>query len=187
LIFGYLNVAQVFDCEVRVNDSADLSMDGRFNITITKSGEEVDLSTTEVTRIDAHGRNSWFTSSDEVSTVRCTGSRATMENGSKGLVVGGGAKVTVNATTISLSNITTSNSVVKINAVEINDLVIYSGTVLFKDNIGSPSVVGQTKIYGRGTLDARTGSSIFSNDAGDNINLWGGRLLLDASTETTIT
>lgn len=187
LVLGTLNSGQTFLCQVRVNESADLSMGGKFDITITKSVEEIDLSTGDVTRIDAHGRNAWFTASDDVATVRCTGGRATMEDGSTGLVACGGAKVTVNATTVTTSNITTSNSVVRINAEEINDLVIYSGTVLFKDNVGSPIEVGQTRVYKNATLDARTSGSTFSNDAGDNINLLGGRLLLDASTKTTIT
>jgi len=187
LVLGTLNSGQSFLCQVRVNESADLSMGGKFDITITKSVEEIDLSTGDVTRIDAHGRNAWFTASDEVATVRCTGSRATMEDGSTGLIACDGARVVVEATTTVNSNITTSNSIVRINAEEINDLVIYSGIVLFKDNVGAPIEVGQTKIYKNATLDARTNGSTFSNDSGDNINLLGGKLLLDGSTKTTIT
>jgi len=69
---------------------------------------------------------------------------------------------------------------------EIDELTIYSGRASFRGNTGSPIEVGDTLVYPNGVLDARTGASTFTNDSGDDITVYGGAVLFDASTKVSI-
>lgn len=171
--------------EVRVADaqSTDVEIDGEYLAIITRTRGSIDLLTTDATTIDAHGSQIQFTTDDDLTTVRCTGSRATLGDGATTIIAVNRARLKIESVNYTSSDLTLSQSNVWLLAAEVNDITQYSGTTIFRQNEGSPIVVNDIILFG-GTFDTRTQSATFTMSGA---TIHGGRFLVDGSQLVTVT
>jgi len=170
--------------EVRVADaqSTGVEIDGVYSAILTRTRGSIDLKTTDATTIDAHGSQIQFTTDDDLTTVRCTGSRAILGDGATTIIAVNRATLTIESVNYAASDLTLSQSTVRLLAAEVNDITQYSGTTIFRKNEGSPIVTGDIILFG-GTFDTRTQSATFTMDGA---TIHGGRFLVDGSQLVTV-
>jgi hypothetical protein len=110
---------------------------------------------------------------------------AILDDGATTLTITNRGRATVYKTNTSADiNIASSGSA-RIYADETDEIIIYDGLAKFKGNEGAPISVGGLYIYGGGTANTRTGSATFSMPVAA-ARMYGGRLLLDPTTNTAI-
>ena len=170
--------------EVRVADaqSTGVEIDGVYSAILTRTRGSIDLKTTDATTIDAHGSQIQFTTDDDLTTVRCTGSRAILGDGATTIIAVNRATLTIESVNYTSSDLTLSQSNVWLLAAEVNDITQYSGTTIFRQNEGSPIVVNDIILFG-GTFDTRTQSATFTMNGA---TIHGGRFLVDGSQLVTV-
>ena len=170
--------------EVRVADaqSTGVEIDGVYSAILTRTRGSIDLKTTDATTIDAHGSQIQFTTDDDLTAVRCTGSRAILGDGATTIIAVNRATLTIESVNYAASDLTLSQSTVRLLAAEVNDITQYSGMTSFTNNEGSPIVTGDIILFG-GTFDTRTQSATFTMDGA---TIHGGRFLVDGSQLVTV-
>jgi hypothetical protein len=123
-----------------------------------------------------------FVADANVDLIRITDAKYTLDNGADSITATGRSYGYISATTNTTAAITVSGGYIKMLAKEVDSLTIYSGRLDFRKNIQAPLDMGAVKIYS-GVLDSRTEAATF---AAQTITMYGGRLLLDGSQQTSI-
>jgi len=177
-----LNFIAAGQAQVRVGDCKSLALNGNYDLTISRCRSSVTLRTASVDRIDAHSSRVAFVADANVDLIRITDAKYTLDNGADSITATGRSYGYISATTNTTAAITVSGGYIKMLAKEVDSLTIYSGRLDFRKNIQAPLDMGAVKIYS-GVLDSRTDSATF---AAQSIVVYGGRLLLDGSQQTTL-
>jgi len=161
-----------------------VSFNGKYNAHLIRTRQDVALSTSECSRIDAHGSRVTFTADSTVDVVRITKAGATLDDGSPDLVVVHGT-VQVERTDTDTELTLAGNSVVDYLAHTGNGIYVYGGVVRFTKNTGAPVDGEGAWVYPKGVLDTRNGSGTVIL-SGEVIYLYGGKLVIDAAQNTLL-
>jgi len=182
-----LNASASSNTNARVNDtkptSDSSSIDGKYDATLNRTRSDLSLKTSDVTLINALSNSVTFTADDDVTTVRLAGANATLEDGGGTITLTNGANVLLKRVDEDDTNLVVSNSLLRNQASDFDQITLYSGTVTLRGNTGSPIQAGGLDIYD-GIFDARTLSATFT--MGSAVRIYGGRLLLDAGQTASI-
>ena len=173
---------------VRVSDTSGTSgsmiLDGEYDVILTRTRSQIEMQTADVGSIDAGQRVS-FTADEDVATVRLRGSVAILEDGAGSLTAANGSIVTVRRVNNDETTISISESRVRCQASTIDVATIYSGSIKFNNNEGSPIVCDGLIVYPGGLADTRTGSATFTSTAA--LSMYGGRVYMDPTQNVSIT
>ena len=185
-IYVSLNDGIGTNTELRIIDAAAndrVHFKSEYDATISRSRGTIALQTADVDRIDAHGRRVKFTADDDVAVIRCTGGSAVLNDGGAAITLVD-ANVTIDRVNFDESEITVAGSSrVRMLSDVIHSLTQYSGSTSFADNIGAPFGLGDEMFIYAGVVDTRTYAATSSTLS---CNVYGGRLLIDASQTAAI-
>lgn len=176
--------------EARIHDttsrSGEFRLVGRYNTTVFRTRQDINLQNTYSERIDAHSRKARFTAAQEPTVARITSAFATLEDGAGTLTASNRAVITMEADDNTAADIVVGgNSMVRCLAAQFDDGQLYSGLLSFAENTGSPVLVGELSIYSNFVVNTRNGAGTFTTTRPSNLR--GGRMLFDGSQAITIT
>jgi len=179
-LYVSLNSGASTKTQLRITDAAandTVHFMSNYDATISRTRGNVALQTRTVNRIDAHGRRVKFTADEDVAVIRCSGGSAVLNDGGSSITLVD-ANVTIDRVNKNSTDITVAGSSrVRILSEEIAELIQYSGSTTFSENISGPIVVSAMSIYS-GVVDTRTNAATMDTVA---CTVYGGRLLIDAS------
>ena len=165
---------------VRVSNTSSstdsMVLDGEYDAILYRTRSRITLETSDVDTIDA-ARDVTFTTDDNITTAILRGSVATLGDGAGTLKAVNNANVVVQRVNYDETTITISGALVRCLASTTDVSTIYSGTIAFRNNEGSPVVCDGLIFYPQATADTRTGAGTFTSTAA--LTSYGGRLLLD--------
>ena len=176
-IYININDSASKTCDLKVVDILGGTFDGDYDIVLSRTRRVIDLMTADVGSIDAHSSRVSFTADDTAATVRVTGASCTLENGAGTLTAAAGSNITLESGSKGDTDIILAGGNIRLNASNVDDITMYSGSITCRNNIGAPIETGDVVIYA-GTLDTRTDAATFTTDG---ITVHGGRIKWDGS------
>ena len=183
-----INAATSTVAEVRIlntgRQAGSFILDGKYSAIVNRTSHNIDLQSSEVTTIDAHGSGVSLTASARVTTAIATRSEMLLDAGATNVTAANSARITLDGTDTGQLVVAGSGKV-KINSAGLGVATLWDGRISYQNNDEANLSIDEIDVYPGGTLDTRTGSTTFNTLT--DCDMFGGRLLLDAAQDVTIT
>ena len=176
-------IAQVYISDTGRTEGT-FTLDGKYDATITRTRHDISLDSADSTRIDAHSSTARFTLSDDVTVVRISKAYATLNDGAGSVTVSNRGFATVKNSATNDTDITINNASVICLADQVDQIIMHSGVLRFRNNVGAPIIVAGLTLYASAIADTRTGAATYPMSHAATI--YGGQLLMDGSQSVSI-
>jgi len=190
-IYVTLNRAESTETKVKINDTSNVEgefvLNGKYEIVLNRTRNNVTLLTRNVTTVDAHSQQVIFSANNNVTTLRQSRAFSTFDDIPTTVTLASGAFSKISRDNNTNTSITLGGrSSIRCLASTVGSITLYGYCEMyFKDNTGAPIECGAVYVYPNSLLDTRTGAPTWTTTA--DIQVWNGRVLFDGSRAVTVT